>query len=181
MAAMRVLVVYGSRLGATQGIAERVAARLVAAGLDVGLASAERIADLPEADAYVIGSGVYAQHWMKKAADLVRRNRSALAAKPVWLFSSGPVGSWATAPEPIEPREIAGFRRAIHPRDHRTFAGAIDRGTLDGSDLSSVERFVTRRFMPEGDFRDWPAIEAWADGIAREVGNRSTVRSARVD
>ena len=39
---MRVLVVYGSRLGATRGIAERVAVRLGGAGLDVGLASAER-------------------------------------------------------------------------------------------------------------------------------------------
>ena len=24
-------------------------------------------------------------------------------------------------------------------------------------------------FMPEGDFRDWPAIEEWADRIAREL------------
>jgi hypothetical protein len=23
--------------------------------------------------------------------------------------------------------------------------------------------------MPAGDFRDWPAIEAWAEGIAREL------------
>ena len=169
---MRVLVVYGSRLGATRGMAERVAARLGAAGLDARLASAELISELPDADAYVIGSGVYAQHWMKKAAELVRRNRSTLAARPVWLFSSGPVGRWATAPQPIEPREVAGFTRTIHPRDHRTFAGAIDRGTLDGSDLSPVERFVTRRFMPEGDFRAWPVIEAWADGIARELSHR---------
>lgn len=170
---MRVLVVYGSRLGATQGIAECIATRLGAAGLDAVPASAERIVDLPAADAYVIGSGVYAQHWMKKAAELVRRNRTTLAAKPVWLFSSGPVGRWATAPQPIEPREIAGFRRSIRPRDHRTFAGAIDRGTLDRCDLSPVERFVTRRFMAEGDFRSWPVIEAWADGIARELGQRS--------
>lgn len=172
---MRVLVVCGSRLGSTRGIAECIAARLGATGLDVTLASAERITDLPEADAHVIGSGVYAQHWMKKAAQLVRRNRSALAARPVWLFSSGPVGRWAEGRDPIEPREIAGFRRSIRPRDHRTFAGAIDRGTLDGSDLSRIEKFVTRRFMPEGDFRDWPAIEAWADGIAHELGHRSRV------
>ena len=42
-----VLVVYGSRLGATRGIAERVAARLGAAGLDASVAAADRIADLP--------------------------------------------------------------------------------------------------------------------------------------
>ena len=164
-----VLVVYGSRLGATRGIAERIGDRLGAGGLDVTLAAADRIADLPKADAYVIGSGVYGQHWMKEAAELVRRNKPALAAKPIWLFSSGPVGQWATAPDPIEPHEIAGFRRAIRPRDHRIFAGAIDRGVLAGSDLSSVEKFVTRRFIPDGDFRDWAAIDAWADGIAREL------------
>jgi menaquinone-dependent protoporphyrinogen oxidase len=170
--ARRVLVVYGSRLGATRGIAERVAARLEATGLEVGLASAEGVADLPGADAYVIGSGVYAQHWMKEAAELVRKNRSALATRPVWLFSSGPVGRWAAAPNPIEPREVAGFRRSIHPRDHRTFAGAIDRAMLASSDLSRIESFVTRRFMPDGDFRSWPAIDAWADGIARDLVHR---------
>ena len=165
-----VLVVYGSRLGATRGIAERVVARLGAAGLDASVAAADRIADLPAADAYIIGSGVYAQHWMKEAAELVRRNRSTLAAKPVWLFSSGPVGRLATVPNPVETREIAGFRRSIHPRGHRVFAGAIDRATLASSDLSRVESFVTRRFMADGDFRDWAAIDAWADGIARELG-----------
>jgi menaquinone-dependent protoporphyrinogen oxidase len=164
-----VLVIYGSRLGATRSIAERVAERLQVAGLDTDLAAADRIADLPAAGAYVIGSGIYGQHWMKEAAELVRRNRRALAAKPVWLFSSGPVGRWATAPDPMEPREIAGFRQAIRPRDHRVFAGAIDRGTLAGSGLSSVEKFVTRRFMPEGDFRDWAAIDAWGDDIAGEL------------
>ena len=36
-----VLVVYGSRLGATRGIAERIGDRLGAGGLDVTLAAAE--------------------------------------------------------------------------------------------------------------------------------------------
>ena len=26
-----------------------------------------------------------------------------------------------------------------------------------------------RELLPSGDFRDWPAIEAWAEGIAREL------------
>jgi menaquinone-dependent protoporphyrinogen oxidase len=59
---MRIAVIYGSRLGATRGIAERIAARLGASGLDVQIAAAERLGDLPAADAYVIGSGVYGQH-----------------------------------------------------------------------------------------------------------------------
>ena len=166
---MRVAVIYGSRLGATRGVAERIATRLGSSGLDVQLEPAERVGDLPAADAYVIGSGVYGQHWMKQASALMKRSKTVLSARPVWLFSVGPVGQWATSSSPIEPKEIAGFRRAIRPVHHRVFAGALDRGTLDGSDLSAVERFVSRRFMPEGDWRDWAAIDAWADGIASRL------------
>jgi menaquinone-dependent protoporphyrinogen oxidase len=28
---------------------------------------------------------------------------------------------------------------------------------------------VVRKFLPDGDWRDWPTIEAWAAGIAREL------------
>ena len=46
---MRVAVIYGSRLGATRGIAERIAARLGSSGLDVQIEAAERVGDLPAA------------------------------------------------------------------------------------------------------------------------------------
>jgi menaquinone-dependent protoporphyrinogen oxidase len=166
---MRVAVIYGSRLGSTRGIAERIAARLRASGLDVDVAAAEHLGDLPAADAYVIGSGVYGRHWMTQAAALVKRSKAVLSARQVWLFSVGPLGQWAKSNDPIEPREIAGFRRAIRPVDHRVFAGAFDSGAIDGSDLSLVERLVSRRFLPEGDFRDWAAIDTWSDGIVRRL------------
>ncbi len=169
MTEKRVFVAYGSRLGSTRQIAERIGARLEASGLAVTLAAVDRSGELPDAEAFVVGSGVYAQHWMKAAAALVRRNRSVLSTHPVWLFSSGPMGRWAGAPNPIEPREISAFRRAIHIRGHRTFAGAIDHAALAGGDLSAIERFVTRRFMPQGDFRNWAEIEAWAEDIARDL------------
>lgn len=28
---------------------------------------------------------------------------------------------------------------------------------------------AVRNAIPAGDYRDWPAIEAWADGIARDL------------
>jgi menaquinone-dependent protoporphyrinogen oxidase len=166
---MRVAVIYGSRLGATRGIAEHIAARLGESGLAVQVEAAEGLAPLPVADAYVIGSGIYGQHWMKQAAALVSKNREVFSARPVWLFSVGPLGQWAKSSAPVEPREIAGLRRAIRPIDHRVFAGAFDRSAIDGSDLSLVERLVSRRFLAEGDFRDWAAIDSWTDGIARRL------------
>jgi hypothetical protein len=43
-------------------------------------------------DAVVLGSAVYAGHWLKPARALADRCAAALRARPVWLFSSGPVG-----------------------------------------------------------------------------------------
>lgn len=46
------------------------------------------------------------------------------------------------------------------------FLGAWDRSRLDRSKLGFAERMVAKR-LPEGDWRDWTAIDAWAVGIAR--------------
>ncbi len=89
----RVLVVYASRHGATRGIAERIAARLTESGVDVTLESAQEVEDVGGYDAYVIGSAAYMFHWLKDATDFVRHHRKLLAARPVWLFSSGPTGN----------------------------------------------------------------------------------------
>jgi len=48
------------------------------------------------------------------------------------------------------------------------FAGAWDRSRLNRSKLGMAERIVAKR-LPEGDWRDWSAIDAWAVGIARAL------------
>jgi menaquinone-dependent protoporphyrinogen oxidase len=46
------------------------------------------------------------------------------------------------------------------------FAGKIDRGAL-----SIPERMMVRALkVPEGDYRDWDEIRAWAQSIASELG-----------
>ena len=118
-------------------------------------------------DAYVVGSAVHAGHWLKPAKQFVERHAADLERRPVWLFSSGPIGDTAVhAPQP-DPKEIGDFRRLIEPRAHIVFAGAFDRAAADAKG-GLLER-TFGRFIPEGDFRDWPAIEGWARGIAREL------------
>ncbi|MFI5255555.1 MAG: flavodoxin domain-containing protein [Candidatus Limnocylindrales bacterium] len=174
---MRVLVAYATRHGATQGIAERIAETLSRAGLEAEARPATSVRSLAEYDAFVIGSAAYMFHWLKEAAGFVRRNQRALVAKPVWLFSSGPVGS-----EPLDakgrdqkvaavPKEVPSLRETINARDHRVFFGAYHR---DVKPVGLAERFMsllpaTTEGLPEGDFRDWPEIEAWAAEIARAL------------
>lgn len=170
---MNVQVICGSRLGATRQIAQRIALRLQNAGLDARALTPEEAEGEPPADAFVLGSGVYAGHWQKGMARFARDQASMLRQRPVWLFSSGPLGDTATTSDPLEPKEAIELRRLLDARDHRVFAGALDRDAIDGSDLNRLERAITRRFIPEGDWRDWGSIEAWADGIAASLTGRS--------
>ena len=54
----------------------------------------------------------------------------------------------------------------------RVFAGKLDHASLslDHASLSRVERLMVRaQRAPEGDFRDWDAIRAWARGVGGEL------------
>jgi menaquinone-dependent protoporphyrinogen oxidase len=120
-------------------------------------------------DAFVIGSAAYYFHWMKEATEFVRRNRDWLAQRPVWLFSSGPLGSdemdakGRNPRETLVPKEFAELREAIHPQDTQIFFGA-----LDYRHFGFPERVFAKQ-MPQGDFRDWSDIDAWAEEIARAL------------
>ena len=79
-------------------------------------------------------------HWLKPAVTFSRRHRKELAARPVWLFSSGPLGAY----DPDAPPVGLGERFVQHMP-------------------------AARAALPAGDFRDWPAIDAWAAQIAAEL------------
>ena len=178
----RVLVLYASRHGSTRGIAERLASTLSACGVEATLADATHAPRAEGYDAYVIGSAAYMTHWIKDAAEFVRHNRSTLASKPVWLFSSGPVGTETVDKEGrdlrtvSEPREFAEFESAIHPRGHRVFYGAWDPNAKPigvaerlGAAILSHLPAEADEALPAGDFRDWDDIDAWAREIANEL------------
>ena len=129
---MSVLVAYASRHGATRGIAERIGERLRAAGLEVEVRPVTDAGAVAGHDAFVVGGAAYMFHWLKEATGFVQRNRAILAARPVWLFSSGPLGTDLVDKEGHDvletsvPKEFADLRAAIHPRGERIFFGAFD-------------------------------------------------------
>jgi menaquinone-dependent protoporphyrinogen oxidase len=164
-----VLIVHASRFGSTQGIAERIALRLHEAGLAVTVAPADAAPDPADYDAVVVGSAVEAAKWRPAAVHFVRRHAVTLAERPVWLFSSGPVGARAAAAPQPDPRDLADLRELIGIRDHQVFGGAFHRATSNFDDMGLIERTLVRRFLPDGDWRDWQVIDAWAETIARDL------------
>ena len=174
---MPVLVAYASKHGATAGIAERIAERLRSVGLEAEARPVKAVRDVAAYDAFVIGGAAYMFHWMKEATAFVRRHRTLLATRPVWLFSSGPLGTELIDEEgqdvlvASEPREFPELRAAVLARGDRVFFGAFD---PQMKAVGLMERMVmmmpaARSAFPVGDFRDWAEIEAWADEIAREL------------
>lgn len=187
---MRILVAYASRHGATRGIAERIARTLEGRGLEVTLSKADEVHGVDAYDAFVVGSAAYMNTWLKEATGFVRRHRALLASRPVWLFSSGPVGTEmvdAKGRDVVEasvPKEFAEFREAIHPRDERIFFGAYDPdeepiGLMEKLGAPFLRMSAVREALPAGDFRDWPAIEAWADEVAAQLQEVGTAAPAR--
>ena len=162
---MEVLVVHASKHGSTVGVAQTVASRLVERGHDVTVFDAEAADELDrsvlhQCDAVVIGSAIYAGHWLKPARHFVDHHLTMLEERPVWLFSSGPLGDQPKAED--DPVEVTRIEKLVDARDHRIFPGALDR-----EDLNVAERAVVKVVKaPYGDFRDVDAALAWADGIA---------------
>jgi menaquinone-dependent protoporphyrinogen oxidase len=157
-------VVYASKHGATEGIARHIAERLRASGREVEVRTADAADDLGPPEAVVLGSAVYAGSWMKEAVAFSERHAGSLSGVPVWLFSSGPLGEDVDDEEP-QPRQLPELEAALSPREHRVFFGALDR-----SKLGFAERMIVKAVKaPDGDYRDWDAIAAWADEIAASL------------
>jgi menaquinone-dependent protoporphyrinogen oxidase len=160
---MKVLVTAASKYGATGEIAAAIGDELARHGLDTTVAPPEQIATMDGYDAVVLGSAVYGGHWLKPARELVDRHARDLAAREVWLFSSGPIGD---PPKPTEdPVDVTAIREATRAREHRVFAGKLVRKQLSFGEKAMVVAFRA----PDGDFRDWTEIKVWASRIAGAV------------
>lgn len=162
---MKVLVTAASQQGATYEIAQAIGRVLRQRGLDSTVSRPERVDDVTPYDAIVIGSAIYSGHWLEPASNFARRFAHELAQRPVWLFSSGPVGDprrKLVQKMTADPRELPTILAQTHARDHRILAGK-----LAGDHLGRAQRLSLRLFRSlQGDWRDWAEIERYATAVA---------------
>jgi menaquinone-dependent protoporphyrinogen oxidase len=162
-----VLVAYASKRGSTAEIAAAIAQALRESGLSVVCTPAGQVHDLAEVGAVVLGSAVYTRRWRGEARRFLRRYATELARRPLWVFSSGPVGepkgeantSW------LEPPGVVHQVEELGARQHVVFGGS-----MPAEPHGFLERVAARNTPPEyRDLRDWDEIRAWAAGIASEL------------
>jgi menaquinone-dependent protoporphyrinogen oxidase len=158
--AIKVLVSAGSKHGATAEIARRLAGTLESEGCDVAVLPPGDVGDVESYDAFVLGSAVYAGHWTEDARELAARVGSLDAQRPVWIFSSGPIGD---PPKPEEdPVDVSAVMEQTRAQEHHVFSGKIDKSKLSFGEKAIL---IAVRAQ-EGDYRDWDAIDRWARHIA---------------
>lgn len=169
---IRVLVAYASKYGATAEIAEKIGQLLRQEDLQADVLPVNRVGNLTQYKAVIIGSAVYIGKWRKEVVKFLRTNEKLLAERSVWLFSSGPTGEG----DPVElmkgwrfPEGLRPIIDRIQPRDI-----AIFHGMLDMKKLNFLEKFAIKNVKsPVGDFRDWDAITSWTTAIADELKKQS--------
>jgi len=162
---MRILIATASRHGSTRELGQWLGSSLTAKLADTTTAATVDVRDaadvdsIAEYDAVVLGSGVYMGRWLRDARSLVTREQSELETRPVWLFSSGPIGSHTPS------ATTSKWSEASWAIEHKVFGGKLDRSTL-----SWFERAVVRMINAgDGDDRSHAEVDEWAGAICNTL------------
>ena len=162
------LVSAASAHGATTEIARAITEALTAQGFAAAMIPPAQVSSIEDFDAVILGSAVYVGHWLDPAKDLVARFRDALAARPVWLFSSGPVGDPSRKlVQSMGTILLTSPASAPLPAPATTGCSPASSTRKPSARARRASLLVFRGLR--GDFRDWAEIRRWADGIAEQL------------
>lgn len=183
---MRVLIVFGTRYGATTGTSEEIAKVLREEGFDVRVANAkkEKIKSISEYELVIVGSGMKMGKWTDEADDFLKRFQKELEQKKLAIFAS----TMKTVSEREgKTEDVAKMRKAaledkvaqynLHPIALGFFGGVLDYNKM-GFLFKRTMGFLKPQLEKDGfketepdlyDLRDWDEIRSWAKELARKA------------
>ncbi len=161
--ANKVLVAYASKRGSTGEVAEAIAAKLNVDDTAVDVSLIDHVKDVSAYDMVVVGSAIRVAQWLPEAVQFVETNQAALSRVPTAFFTV----CMTLAKDNTE----AGYDRVMSFIDpvlqiHQPDSIGLFAGKMDYKQLSFLDRtMVKARKTPEGDYRDWNAINNWAESL----------------
>jgi menaquinone-dependent protoporphyrinogen oxidase len=172
----KILVTYASRAGSTAGVAEAIGKTLSASGALVEVRPMQDVHDLTPYWAVVAGSAIRGAKWLPEAMQFVKTHQAELARRP---FAAFLVCITLAMPGGENYRQnvaewLAPVRRLVRPVSEAQFAGALDFSKLPpGFESLRMRVAALLGIFPQGDHRDWDAIQAWASDLPEQLGAAS--------
>lgn len=163
----KVLVTYASVMGSTTGIARAIGDEIRAGGAIVHTLPINQVGAVGNYRSVILGSPLYEGHWLEPATLFLEQHRDFLSKIPVALFVVV-----ANPRETVDDRRIRVHRYLdpmlqkspeIKPVDIGIFTGAFNSRQWALPTLLAYK--AQGELPPDGDYRDWSAIRAWARRI----------------
>ena len=183
----KVLIVYGTRYGATESASEEIAKVLSESGLDTTVINAgkEKVKDISVYDMVIIGSGMQMAKWTGGAENFLKKYKKELSQKKTAIFVSSAAKAmfeYDKNNEELEKikkqyLEDKAAQYGLNPVSMVIFGGVWDfnkmsfifRKTMSPFKLK-IEEAGFKEIEPGlYDTRDWDVIRNWAKEMAAKV------------
>ncbi|WAI00649.1 flavodoxin domain-containing protein [Methanogenium organophilum] len=158
----RILVIYATKYGATEGIATAIAEGLRKQGREVDVRNVKDVFDITGYSAVIIGSPIYYGKVLPELVAFVSLHKNMLHEIPVIGFLSG-YSLLDISPEKKQAASAAfdQILEHIELRDIGYFAGKISEEHLSFKD-KAVMKIIGAK---PGDYRNREAAVIWAQGL----------------
>lgn len=184
--AKRVLIVYGTRYGATESTSQEIANVLQGEGLEVKVVNAkkEKVKDISPYDLIIVGSGMQMGKWTGEPENFLNQFQKELANKKVAIFVSSAAQALIEYEKKTE--EIEKNRKYLEEKTARYNLQPISMiilgGVWDFNKMNFMFRRTLSSFKPKieaagfkeikpglYDTRDWNIIRTWAKELAAKT------------
>jgi menaquinone-dependent protoporphyrinogen oxidase len=180
---MNVLIVYGTRYGATTSTAEEIANILRTENYAVKVVNLkeEKIKDISPYELVIVGSGMQLGKWTSEAEDFLKKHREELSNKKLAIFAS----TMKMVPQKEgKPEEVEKIRKAalddiitkynLHPISAGFFGGVLNYNRMNflfRRTLGALKPQLETDGFKETEqgvyeLRDWDEIRGWAKELA---------------
>ena len=161
----RILISYASRCGSTGGVAEAMGQALCGMGASADIRLVANVNDLSPYHAVIVGSAIRRGKWLPEAVGFVKDNQDILGRLPIAYFvvcltmRDNTAENRSKVMAYLDP--VRKEAPKIQPVAVGLFPGAVNFGKLSFVDTMMLKA----KGVSEGDYRDWPAVKAWASDV----------------
>lgn len=172
---MTILVTYASRSGSTAEIAEAIGGTFTEHGILVDVRLMTEVTGVAQYQAVVAGSAVRQQQWLPEAMQFLETHQPELVRKPVATFL---VCIALATKNPTRYQNglraasawMAPAHQLVNPVSEGYFAGVLELKKIKELRFRiALGAMVRLGLFPEGDHRDWDAIDNWANTLPAKL------------